>query len=68
MTNKTKRVRILEDVSVNVGRGFVEYKKGWSGPVVEQVFEKLIAGGKAEDLSKPVKGRKGKSDDGGQAT
>ncbi len=49
---KSRRVRIVseEPVTVRVGRGMVEYKPEWEGPVVPQVFDNLIQRGAAVEV------------------
>lgn len=55
MTEK-RRVKILEAVDLRVGRGIVAFREGWTGPVVPEAFEALIASGKAEEVKpKPKK-------------
>ena len=51
------RVEILELVMIPMGRGYVEYKAGWKGPVKAEAFEKLMKTGKAKDITRKKKAR-----------
>ena len=51
----TFRVEMLEDDDVRVGRGLISYKKGWKGPVKEEVFKKLMTRKTAKDISPKAK-------------
>lgn len=67
------RVEILELVMIPMGRGYVEYKAGWKGPVKAEAFEKLMKTGKAKDItpaSKPKSDSSAKSEEdaGGRAS
>lgn len=56
---KSHRVKIKEAVDIRTGRGLIAFKAGWSGPVVPDVYEKLMAIGKADDVT-PAKAKASK--------
>lgn len=67
------RVEILELVMIPMGRGYVEYKAGWKGPVKAEAFEKLMKTGKAKDITPASKSKsdspaKSEEDAGGRAS
>lgn len=49
---KSQRVKITHDetVTVKIGRGYVDFKPGWTGPVVPEVFSFLTKNGYAEEV------------------
>lgn len=57
---KSHRVKIIDAVDIRTGRGLIAFKAGWSGPVVPDVFEKLMASGKAEDITPKPKAKASK--------
>ena len=40
---ESQKVTITRDIDIRVGRGIIDYKKGWTGRVVGEAFKKLKA-------------------------
>lgn len=45
------KVVIEKDITIRQGQGHIDFKAEWTGRVVPEVYEKLIASGKARDAS-----------------